>query len=408
MPAPYPIKPDSDFLHRILDEGGADLKKCYQCATCSVVCDLSNGRKPFPRKEMIWAQWGLKDRLAADPDIWLCHQCNDCSTRCPRGARPGDVLAALRQENVRHYAVPRFFSTWMNQSKYLPLMLLAPAILLVLALVARGPIESIKPLEGILGFLGHHGFYADFFPHWLLIGFFSFFTGLAAMAIMMGVARFWLAMKAADASAGESTPGPGIVPSITTTLKSIFTHDKFSKCQDQASRRLSHLLVFYGFLALFVVTVWAVIDLYVMPYILGIGPFYPFAQYHPMKILANVGCVVLIFGCVKMIINRLNSKEESGPNNPFDWMLVGLLLGVTVSGLLTEIMRFVGEPALAAEHTATTGLQYVAFVVYFIHLVLVFDLLVYLPYSRFAHIVYRTVALVYAEHSGRKRNAQTT
>ena len=318
-------------------------------------------------------------------------------------------MAALRQENVRHYAVPKFLGTCVNQLKYLPLVLLAPVVLLALALAARGPIKSIGPLQGILGFLDHSGFYADFFPHWLLIGFFSFFTGLAALAAVAGVARFWLAMKAADASSGRDTPGLGILPSIINTVKSIFTHDRFSKCQSQASRRLSHQLVFYGFLALFVVTVWAVIDLYVTPYVLGFGPFYPFKQYHPMKILANVGCVVLIFGCVKMILNRLSSsKEESGPSTSFDWTFVGLLLGVTVSGLLTEIMRAVAEPAVVVEHAATTGLQYLAFGVYFIHLVLVFDLLVYLPYSRFAHIAYRTVALVYAEHSGRKRDVQKT
>ena len=136
----YLVKPDRDFLQRILDEGGEDLKKCFQCATCSVVCELSDGRKPFPRKEMIWAQWGLKDRLVADPDVWLCHQCNDCSTNCPRGARPGDVLAALRHETVQHYAVPQFFGRWVNQVKYLPLMLLIPVVLLVLALLVRDPI----------------------------------------------------------------------------------------------------------------------------------------------------------------------------------------------------------------------------------------------------------------------------
>ena len=126
MPDSYLVKPDGEFLHSILDEGGEDLKKCFQCATCSVVCELSTGRKPFPRKEMIWAQWGLKDKLMADPDVWQCYQCNDCSTQCPRGARPGDVLAALRKQSVQHYAVPQFLSSWVNNTKRFPLISWCP------------------------------------------------------------------------------------------------------------------------------------------------------------------------------------------------------------------------------------------------------------------------------------------
>ena len=114
MPDPYRVQPDSDFVRRIVEDGGGDLKKCFQCATCSMVCGLSNGDRPFPRKEMIWAQWGLRDRLMADPDVWICHQCGDCSTQCPRGARPGDVLAAIRREAIFHYAVPASLARWVN------------------------------------------------------------------------------------------------------------------------------------------------------------------------------------------------------------------------------------------------------------------------------------------------------
>ena len=70
-----------------------------------------------------------------------------------------------------------------------------------------------------------------------------------------------------------------------------------------------------------------------------------------------------------------------------------------MSGLLTEILRFGLGPADPTAELA--GSAYVAYAVYFVHLVLVFNLLVYLPYSKFAHIAYRTVALVYAEHTGR-------
>ena len=392
MPEPCAVRPDQGYLDRLLGEGGEDLKKCFQCATCSVVCELSGEGNPFPRKEMIWAQWGLKDRLVADPNVWLCHQCNDCSTRCPRGARPGDVLAAVRHQHVRHYAFPKFLCTWANQVKYIPLMLVIPGVLLALALVVGKPLGVSRP------FAEHHGFFAGFFAHWLLIGFFSFFTGLTFLAVVVGIVRFWRAMKAADAASGENAPVRGIGPSIVCVLKSIFSHDKFGQCTSRASRRLTHLLAFYGFLALFVVTVWAVIDIYVNPY-LGIVSLYPFGLLHPMKILANVGCVILIIGCVKAIYDRKSNKEESGASHSFDWIFLWMLLSVAVTGLLTEVLRFVAEPV---EHAAgTTGLQTVAFAVYFVHLVLVFDLLVYLPFSKFAHLLYRTVALVYAEYSGR-------
>jgi quinone-modifying oxidoreductase subunit QmoC len=174
----------------------------------------------------------------------------------------------------------------------------------------------------------------------------------------------------------------------------VLLHDRFGKCTAQASRRWTHLTAFYGFLALFVVTIWAVIDIYVNP-ALGIASLYPFDLTHPMKILANVGGVLLIFGCTKAILDRRRRGADASTSTSFDWVFVWLLLGVGITGFVTQILRFVLEPV--AEGANVTA----AYAVYFVHLVLVFQLLVYLPYSKFAHIVYRTVAMVYAEHTGR-------
>ncbi len=372
------LKPDPKAVQEIVQSGGKDVKKCYQCATCSVVCELSHDQKPFPRKEMAWAQWGLKDRLMADPDIWLCHQCNDCSTHCPRGARPGDVLAAARKQSIVHYATPKFLAEWVNDARFFALVAIGAAVL-GLTLLVQGPLGLAHHPEG-------EGMaYANLFSHPTIIILFSTLLGLSSLAIAAGAVRYWKAMKAAD---GNAAAGGGIVGSVVKAIITVMKHDKFLSCKTGRPRLLSHLGVFYGFAALFIVSGWAVVILYIYnPF----GEVYPFPLYDPWKVLANLGCLTLIVGCVLMIRNRLAESDKAGASTTFDWAFVWTLLVVTVTGLLTEVMRLL-------------ELQGAGYAIYFIHLIAVFALLVYLPYSKFAHIVYRTTALAYADYSGRNRD----
>ena len=164
-----------------MDNGGGDLKKCFQCATCTSVCTLSEGDNPFPRKEMAKIQWGLKDDVVTDKNLWLCHQCGDCSTSCPRGAKPANVLASARRTSVVHYATPGPFAKFFSEKKFLPVLIIAPAMII---LVFLGIIGHLSIPEGDVH-------YAEFFPHlWLNIFYTALFV-ITASSAATGCDRCW-------------------------------------------------------------------------------------------------------------------------------------------------------------------------------------------------------------------------
>ncbi|MHC4140664.1 MAG: quinone-interacting membrane-bound oxidoreductase complex subunit QmoC [Planctomycetota bacterium] len=382
--SPVRVNPDLDFIRLLSRQGGSSLKKCFQCGTCSATCDLSPDREAFPRKEMAWAVWGMKDHLLRDPDVWLCYQCNDCSTTCPRGARPGAVLGAVREACVRRYAVGRFLGRWMNQPHCLPLVLGIAAALLTLALLVRDPIADALTLarsaDGDIVYA-----YSGLFPHWLLNAFFGFFTGVAVLVVLVGVVRFWRAMKAALPGDRRLNPTRGLLASIATTLGRIILHDRFDLCTKARSRLLSHICVLFGFIALTLVTFWVITARY-NPLIQG-EFVYPFGLWSPWKMLANAGGIAVAAGCLLMSWDRLRDNERTGGGSYFDWALIVTLLVVVVSGAITEVLHYLRlEPH---RHIA-----------YFMHLVFVLVLLMSLPYSKLAHVAYRSTALVFTERFG--------
>lgn len=371
------IEPDLEFIKNIREMGGDTLKKCFQCATCSVACPISPDTKPFPRKEMIAASWGLKDRLVGNADIWLCHNCGDCSTLCPRGAKPGDVLAAVRAQAVTEYAVPRSLGKMVNDPKQLPILLAIPAVIFIV----------LGLITGLLNFspAGDEIVHSKFFSTWLV-------DLIMVPASIWTVAIFALGIKSfmndihqnalADGKTNKETIEPiEFLKALGRMIPVILRHDKFNECSENRERSTTHMMVFFGFVGLFIVTSIFFVVLYVFQ-IHG-----PYSQLNPVKWLGNVAGISLVIGSLLMIKDRAAKTDQISSYK--DWSLLGLALGLGLTGLLTEMTRLGG----------LAGLSYL---IYFIHLMLVFCLFVYLPYSKLAHLVYRTVALTYAEYSGRK------
>jgi quinone-modifying oxidoreductase subunit QmoC len=382
MAEPYMIEPDVKFIKEIGALGGEDLKKCYQCATCSVVCPISPDNHPFPRKEMIAASWGLKDRLVGNADIWLCHNCGDCSTYCPREAKPGDVLAAVRAYAITDYAVPKKLGQMVNDPKKLPILLAFPVVLFIV-------LGMVLKMFGInwLNFSpsGDEIVHAKFFSTWLVDLIFIPAAIFAVTVFFIGVKRFLHDIHQNALMEGktdkEKIDPVGFVKALGRVIPTILKHRKFSQCTENVERATPHMMVLFGFIGLFIVTNIFFVTLYVFQ-IHG-----PYSQLNPVKWLANVAGVALIIGALLMIKNRVDKPDQNTTYK--DWSLIGLVLALGVSGMLTEMTRLAGAANLT-------------YFIYFIHLVFVFCLFVYVPYSKLAHLVYRTLAMTYAEYSNRK------
>ena len=366
------IEPDLDFIASLKLAGGESLKKCYQCATCTVVCNVTPQDKPFPRKEMIWAQWGLKDKLMYNPDIWLCHQCGDCSTKCPRGAKPMDVMSAVRNMSFREFAVPSFMGNWLATPGYLLPLFAIPIAILLLALMAwhSGVFIPDGPIV-----------YSKLFPIELIDSIFIPVAIFVMVTSFLSIRNFWAGLKKHNDAEGEITVVSGIIGAVMDIL----THKKFRECDTNASRFGAHLLTLFGFLALFATTNLVMVLLY------GFGISTPLPLDNPVKLLGNAGAIASFIGVTIIVTNRLINEEKAGKPSYYDWTFILSLYLTIITGILSELARLAEMPS-------------VAYPIYFVHLVFVFFLLAYLPFSKFAHMLYRGTAMVFAGAISRKKS----
>ena len=376
------LEPDVGFIREVGKLGGGDLKKCYQCATCSVACPISPDNKPFPRKEMIAASWGLKDRLIADYDVWLCHNCGDCTTLCPRGAKPGEVLGALRAYAVREYATPKALAKAVANPKMLPILFAVPAFIFI----AMGLIFNSLGVNW-LNFSPHTGeiWQSHFINNYLvdIIMIPTFFGAIAVFAL--GLKRFLNDMHQQAIKTGKAEDRPldmgGVLAALVRTILTILTHRKFNECGENKGRATAHMMVLFSFIGLFIVTNCFFFAEWVL-HIEG-----PYSQLNPVKWLGNIAGVALVVGSILLWRTRLANKDQG--SSYWDWYLVVLAFSLGATGLGTEITRLM-------------GLSGVSYFIYFLHLMFIWSLFAYTPFSKLAHLVYRTTAMTYAEYTNRK------
>ena len=359
------VEPDPRFTRDIIAAGAGDLKKCcLECGVCTAACDLAPEQAPFPRQQMVYAQWGLVEKALGDPAIWLCHDCGDCTAQCPKGARPGDLMAVLRQEAIKAYAFPGFMGKLVAKPQGLAVLLALPALIFAAVALWAPRVTPTPALE-----------FANVFPIPSLEALFFALSGLV-------VVLFGLSLRQMLAAWNRGEKRGRIFPNLLPAFRAVATHERFRNCRQERGRYLGHLLTFWGFAGL-AMTGTAV----------GVGTMLgvmrtPLPLASPFKLFANLCAVVILVGAVMLLADRFRDGEKLRHSAYFDWFFVLTLAGVALTGVLSELLR------LGQIGQAMYG-------IYFVHLVLIFALLVYAPYSKFAHFLYRTVAMAYANGSGK-------
>jgi ferredoxin len=356
---------DPDFITRARKLGAFDASACYSCGNCTATCPLSEGRDSFPRKMVRYALLGLKDKIRRSPELWLCYYCGECSDTCPREADPGGLMMALRRYAIGRTSLGRAADLFYHKAYSWVLWALLTILAgggVYLASNPRPNLEKAVPLSFVsLGFLHDFG---------IAIGAFLF------LVVLVQMVQLGRSLRTKGRTVGPLLWVKGF---FSVLVREVLVQKKQKDC-DKNGRYVAHLSVFWGFLGLFLATILVFgVDFF------GFPEFFRAAA-KTLGILSGAG---LMYGSLYFILLRLGSKESYAKHSDqSDWIFLGLLFLGGLTGFVLDAFLWLDLP-------------WPAYIAFGAHLVVVFEMLVTLPFTKFAHALYRPFALWLVE--ARKR-----
>lgn len=306
----------------------------------------------------------------------LCHNCGACLHACQYAAphefavNVPKAMAKVRLDTYAEFAWPQPLGK-LYQRNGLTLALASGAgltLFLCLTLLIMGNLFSAVP---------GGNFYA-IFPHNTLALMFGSVFGFAVLALGVGVRRFWREVTPGEVSASVKTSAALEATANVAQLKYLDGgHGQGCNSEDDKFtlwRRRFHHLTFYGFMLCFAAT--GVATLY--HFLLNWHAPYPVLSLPVM--LGVAGGIGLLIGPAGLLWLNLRRHPDHGDaeQKPMDRGFIALLLALSVSGLAL----------LAFRETAALGLLLA------LHLGFVMAFFLTMPYSKFAHGIFRSAALL--------------
>jgi len=321
----------------------------------------------FPRRAMRFVQAGLREPLIRSLDPWLCYYCGDCSTTCPRQTEPGESMMTLRRFLTAQYdwtgIAAKLYTSWVWQ---IGALLAAGAAVASLIAFCHGPLVTATPVP-----------LNTFAPPHLVHIFDLTVASILTLLLASYVSRmFWLTVYRGGVA---KVPLASFIEEAKVLVLHGATQMQFLKCAKPGpwfqGRWIKHFLLVSGYVIMFTLVVvfleWFQTD-----------NIYPI--YHPQRWLGYYAAVVLIVFLSEALWGRIRKLEQMHKYTDLsDWVFPGMLWLTAVTGIAVHAFRYWGWP-LATYYT------------YAVHLaVAVTMLIVVYPFGKWAHVVYRPLAIYF-------------
>jgi len=328
---------------------------CMQCAVCSAACPLSAGWHSFPRKIYRYLQLGLKDKLLAAPEPWLCYYCGDCNKDCPRGAEPAETMMA-----VRRWLTTQYDWTGLARRFYLSafweigaLIVLALGIVLLFSLF-HGPVITDRVAVN------------TFVPVlWIEIGDLTMAVILSAFLLSNAFRMFRFIMR------DTKVPFWLYLKEARAFVLHFATQKRWRDCGEDRNRWIKHFILVTGYMTMMTLVIvfirWFQVD---------------DSSWHFTSIFGYYATGVLLFITVEMFRSRLKQKAALHRYSELsDWLFLILLFLTTLTGIIMHVFRLAGWPMGT-------------YVSYVIHLAIAVPMLVIeVPFGKWSHLFYRPLAI---------------
>ena len=367
---------DHNLYPELRRYGATDISACYNCGVCTAICPLSVDGASFPRRMSRYAQLGLRDKLLSSPELWSCYGCSECTDSCPTQADPASFMAAARR-----YAVASYDRTHLAQllatSKIFSLVFVTALV----GLLAAFMYSVHKPVDGSTLAL------FDFVPSAAIHD-----MGIVAMAVMGVAALIGLfemvrrvllgpVSNKAKVTVRKTADAAWNAVATESLAQSRFRRD----CADAAETRpwysrrwFIHFVTMWGFLGLLGATM--------LDYgleLLGLkATGTPVPIWYPVRLLGTLAGAALIYGTTVLIVRRLRKSDRSSVHSTTsDWTFLAMLWVAGVTGFILEL-------GLYLPSAPSWG-----YPMFLVHVAVAMALVLLVPFGKFAHVLYRPVAL---------------